>query len=49
MYKKENALLLTEYQQTKNVLSRLEIEYSSLKSVFVSTESANLDLKLRDQ
>ena len=48
-YKKENALLSAEYQQTKNDLNRLEIEYSSLKSVFVSTESANLDLKLRDQ
>lgn len=49
MYKNESSLLLAEYQEVKDVLSRLEIEYSSLKSVFVSTESANLDLKLKDQ
>ncbi len=38
-----------QYRLTKAALSHLEIEYSTLKSVFLRTEEDNIDLQLQDQ
>jgi hypothetical protein len=38
-----------QYRITKAALSQLEIEYSSLKAVFLKTEETKIDLQLHHQ